>query len=89
MTSGDGRLLLCGRVIIQLNDTFDDIDNIGVIYIVRDIQNVSYKFLSLKDESDIRIITRSFKSKDMSLVYFDPESEPIHPPEQMNILYFT
>ena len=31
------RLLLCGRVIIQLNDAFDDIENIGVIYIAKDI----------------------------------------------------
>ena len=42
MISGDGRLLLCGKVIIQLTATLDDIENIGVMSIKRDNQQVHY-----------------------------------------------
>ena len=31
MQSGDRRLLMCGKVVIQLNEALDEIDNIGVI----------------------------------------------------------
>ena len=72
--SEDERLLMCGKVIIQLNSSLDTIQNIGVMSIKRDLQIINYQFLSLLDENERKIIShKAINNKKLDLVEFDIE----------------
>ena len=77
MLSGDGRLLMCGKVVIQLNSTLDEIDQIGVIRVSKDLQILKYDFLNLLDPQDRAIVSKNVIKQDKDkLVHFFMEYEP-------------
>ena len=47
---------MCGKLILRLNDVQDDLDQIGCIMLVKDHNKINYKFLSLFESDDQRII---------------------------------
>lgn len=49
MLSQDRRLILCGKVVIQMNKNEDDVKDIGCFYTQKESSIISYKFYSLLD----------------------------------------
>ena len=47
MQSGDGRILMCGRILIFLNENMQEVDDVGCIVFERLHSLVKYRFLSL------------------------------------------
>jgi hypothetical protein len=62
MQSNDGRLLMCGKLLIKLNARFDEIELIGCIFGKKKQQQNSYVFLSLTNCEDKALIDRKLKS---------------------------
>jgi hypothetical protein len=56
MLSGDGRILMCGNVLIQLNPELNQVHDIGVIMMEREFSLIRYKFLSLKSIESRKLI---------------------------------
>lgn len=52
LLSGDGRILMCGRVMIQLNEDKDKVQEIGSIILEKDHSVHKYKFMSLLNDQD-------------------------------------
>ena len=45
--SKNGRLLMCGKIVMQLNQQMNEIDDIGAFVLLKDYSNINYKFYSL------------------------------------------
>lgn len=89
--SGDGRLLMCGKIIIQLNQDLDDIDRIGCILREKDHSINRYRFLDLLVESEREIMHSIVKNPPplTQIIRFDFDNEPIFPQQEKDVLYFT
>lgn len=54
--SDDGRILMCGKLLMKLNKSFDEIELIGCILGKKRQQQNTYKFLSLTNCEDKSLI---------------------------------
>lgn len=50
MISEDGRLIMSGKVVIQLNVDLDEVANIGCFIFEKDNSLINYRFVSLLEE---------------------------------------
>ena len=66
LLSGDGRILMCGRVLIQLNERKDEVEEIGAIVLEKDHSIHKYKFMSLLNDQDRKVFQMLVK-KQLSL----------------------
>ena len=90
LQSGDGRLVMCGRILIQLNATLTDVMEVGCIVYNRDHYIINYNFLSLIKLSDREQIQKLVK-KPMTLnhvVKFDFENVPVFTSFFCDTIYF-
>lgn len=66
MLSYDRRLLICGKIVIQMNKREDDVQDIGCFYTQKESSIVSYKFYSLLDKDQRKFIGQKLMAKDNS-----------------------
>lgn len=86
--SADGRLVMCGKTVIQLSKNKDDIDAIGCFMYEKDSSNnIVYQFLSLVEDKEK--ITSLLKKKRKRIIEFDPSNPPISPDEKPHVMYMT
>ena len=86
--SEDLRLIMCGRVIVQLNSDLEEVENVGCIIHTRDnSNNIKFQFLSLKDKREE--IERNLNENPEIFVQFSLKFPPISPRHQKDIMYFT
>ena len=51
--SEDLKLIMCGKVIVQLNSDLEEVENLGCLIHTRDnSNNIKFQFLSLRDKRD-------------------------------------
>lgn len=93
--SSDGRVLMCGRVLIQLSKSFDEITNIGCIVLEKNNSEFDYNFISLikggmvnTEGKDFILKTLKTRQTEKYVAEFTFEKPPISPIDQSNILYF-
>lgn len=82
---------MCGRVLIQLNEDKDKVEEIGAIVLESDHSVHKYKFMSLLNDQDRKVLQILIK-KQMSLnqiVYYDFENYPVSPMDMTPVVYFT
>lgn len=85
---------MCGRVLIQLSKSFDEILNIGCILLEKNSSEIDYKFISLVKNNMINVegkelILRTLKTRlrENYVVEFSFDCPPISPMDQSNFLY--
>lgn len=90
MTSGDGRILVCGRIMIHLNKSLNKVLDVGVILYERDYSVIKYTFLSLLKETDREHIQKMVKKLATlkHIVKFDFDCIPIFNADDPDIMYF-
>lgn len=91
LLSGDGRILMCGRVLIQLNERKDEVEEIGAIVLEKDHSIHKYKFMSLLNDQDRKVFQMLVK-KQLSLhqiVRYDFEYYPVSPMDMTPVVYLT
>lgn len=62
MLSKNARLLVSGKILIQLNADMDDINDIGCIVMKQRSDQNLYHFHSLLDDDDVRIVAQTVRS---------------------------
>jgi hypothetical protein len=77
--SKNGQLIMCGRVVIQLDLDCNDFKNIGVIWLKTKLPKTQYEFLSLINDNHISMIQHIIKKDPKSLVKFDDDMKPVTP----------
>jgi hypothetical protein len=84
---------MCGRVLIQLSKSFDEIINIGCILLEKNSSEVDYKFISLVKNNmvnvegkDLILKTLKTRLKENYVVEFSFITPPISPME--SFMYF-
>lgn len=87
MLSHDRRLLMCGKVVIQMNQKEDDVQDIGCFHLIQDSAYTSYKFYSLLDKVSRKLIYQIIKEGNNSFVEFNFHQEPLTTIEQPHCLY--
>ena len=61
MQSGDGRIVMCGRILIYLNENICEVDDVGCIIYERVHSIVKYRFLSLIKPSEREQLAKLIK----------------------------
>jgi hypothetical protein len=86
---------MCGRVLIQLSKSFDEITNIGCIVLQKTNGQLDYNFTSLirhglvnTEGKDAILKTLRTRSTEKFVVEFTFEKPPLSPQDQSGILYF-
>jgi hypothetical protein len=88
--SDNQRILMCGKVIIQLTKDLEDVQRIGCIVNRKDnSNNVKYYFLSLKDSFYRKEIKLTLLEKPETFVDFSLKMPPISPKSYVDIMYLT
>ena len=90
--SGDGRIILCGRVLIQLDKSQDSIKNIGCILLEKEYSQNKYRFVSLTNDPERKLIHQILRVEvdmKMQIVQFGEGSVPVYPRKRNNVLYFV
>lgn len=78
---------MCGKLILRLNDMQDDLDQIGCIMLVKEHNKIKYKFLSLFETDDQRIIDIVLKKSPENIVSFSFDSLPVYQDDNSDIMY--
>lgn len=93
--SSDGRVLMCGRVLIQMSKSFDEITNIGCIVLEKSATIFDYNFHSLikngvinTEAKDLIVKTLKNKKTEKYVAEFTFDKSPISPKDRSNVLYF-
>ena len=89
MNSDDGKILMCGKLLIKLNDLFDEIESIGCILLKKKQQYNSFEFLRITEPSEKMIIDRKLKHHPEQLVTFSMEQPPLYQNEGSDVMYFV
>ena len=78
MVSVDGRILMCGHILIQLNKALDDIEEMGCIYMKKDHSIIFYEFLSFFKPNDRKEIFNIAKRQnfEFNMIKFEHDYEP-------------
>ena len=71
--SKNGQLIMCGRLIIQLDNHCKEVQDVGVILMERNYSKVSYNFMSLQNEKNRAVIRQMIKKNINMIVHFDRE----------------
>lgn len=71
MLSFDRRLIICGKIVIQMNEREDDVQEIGCFHTIQEAAYTSYKFYSLLDKFSRKFIVQTVKEKSNSFVEFN------------------
>jgi len=90
MQSGDGRLLMCGRILIYLTENMEEVEDVGCIVFERLHSLVKYRFLSLIKLQEREQLSKLVK-KPITLLYivkFEFEFPPVYSDEKTDIMYF-
>ena len=88
--SGDGRVIMCERVIVQLNEDLSKVINVGCIAYHRNHSEITYHFLSLmkiqeRDEIN-RLIKRQITLN--HIIKFDFNNIPVFTTYFLDAMYF-
>jgi hypothetical protein len=87
--SDDGKLLMCGKLIMKLNETHDDLDQIGCIMMTPgEAQDRNYRFLSLLADKDQIVINETLKKNPEKCVSFSFDVKPLYQENRSDIMYF-
>jgi len=87
MISANGRLLMSGKIVIQLNSSLTNVEQIGCIIATKHHSILTYKFYSLIDKNQNLMIKQSFDFMNKQIVEFKLDNEPVSPKGRMNIMY--
>ena len=84
------RLLLCGRIIIQLSIDQQEILDVGIILAEKDYSMVKFTFMSLLKDDERKLIWAKVKNpKEVKqIVEFDFDQQPFSPYENIDKIYF-
>ena len=94
IVSGDGRIILCGHIIIQLNHSQDVVKDIGTIMLFKEYSNIKYKFMSLLNDTQRKSIISNLKHSGHAVsmgnfVKFSIENKPVYSnSHHSHVLYF-
>ena len=91
LPSDDGRVLMCNYLVIQLSENQKSIQDVGVICISRDHSQIQYKFQSLLEIEQRKVIQSILKvGGDLrsNFVKFDIENEPLTILKSIDVIYF-
>ena len=89
MFSRDQRLIIAGRVLIQLDEEMEEINDIGCIVKQEQPSDVNrYQFYSLLEDCDKNDITNLMKRNPSNVIEFKYEREPQTPECSLKWMYF-
>lgn len=69
MPTQNGRLLFCGKILIQLNKNLDDIQDIGAYVLEKENAFNTYQFYSLLNKNERKQIVHHLKIKGCFLTF--------------------
>lgn len=87
MLSYDRRLLICDRVVIQMSEKEDDVQDIGCFHRTQESSLVAYKFYSLLDKIERKFVQYRMREDPSQFVEFSYDQEPLTSSEQPNTVY--
>ena len=80
---------MCGKLIMKLNDSHDDLDQIGCIVMTGgEASKRNYKFKSLLIEKDQEYIDDCIKKNPDDCVSFSFDIKPLYQENKSDVIYF-